>query len=153
MNEEVWNKMARYCAPAERCKADVLGKLMGQGLSPAETGEILRRLEAERFLDEARYWGGYVNDKVRFAKWGRLKIRQRLRWKKIPDALIEQALNNLDPELYRSVLRELLSGKQKGVKAANEFDRCVKLTRFALSRGFEYDEIKDALAAEGLPYG
>ncbi len=149
MKEEVWNKIARYCALSERCKADVTDKLTEAGLLLPDINEILRRLEEELFIDEGRYSRAYVNDKYRFVKWGRLKIRQHLRLKKIPDTLINQALNGIDRELYMSGLHDLLSGKRKGFKAKNEFERGVKLVRFAISRGFEYGEIKEVLTGLG----
>lgn len=43
---------------------------------------IIDRLVVEKFIDEERYCRAFVNDKFRFAKWGKMKITQALYMKK-----------------------------------------------------------------------
>ena len=45
--------------------------------------EIIDRLIDEKFIDERRYCRAFVNDKLRFNHWGRVKIQAKLREKKL----------------------------------------------------------------------
>ena len=63
--------------------------------------------------------------------------------KKIPNLLIENALNEINEEEYHAVLYRVLSTKHRALKRdamARE-----KLIRFCLQRGFTYDEIESTL--------
>ena len=53
--------------------------------------KIIDRLKAEKYIDEARYCRSFINDKLRFNKWGRKKIEFALKQKQIPLELISDA--------------------------------------------------------------
>lgn len=139
---EALNRMAAYCSGAEHCRAEVREKLSGKELDDEAIERILKRLESEGFIDELRYTRGYINDKLRFAKWGKLKIRQALYFKQIPPEITNKQLNEIDEEGYLSMLHHLLEAKKKSICAKNEYERTGKLFRFALGRGFETDDIQ-----------
>ena len=50
-----------------------------------------------------------------------------------------------DDEEYLDVLRPLLKQKRRSTKAASDYELNQKLVRFALSRGFTYDIIRQCL--------
>ena len=93
--EEMLRKAAAYCAEAERCRGDVEKKIARAGLEVEAAERILARLEKEGFIDDERYCRFFVNDKLRFNKWGRMKIALELRKKGIPAATYENALRNI----------------------------------------------------------
>ena len=51
------------------------------GAEKPDIESILKHLVKEGYVDEGRYARALVHDKVRFAKWGRVKIAQAL-WQK-----------------------------------------------------------------------
>lgn len=135
------NKMAAYCAAAEHCRSEVLEKILKQNV-PLEIAErIVDRLESEHYIDEARYCRAYANDKLRFSGWGKMKIRQGLYAKRIPDRLIVTCLNELDEAAYLDILKELIAVKRRSVKGRNEYEITAKLVRFAVGRGFELKDV------------
>lgn len=135
------NKMAAYCAVAEHCRLEVLEKILKQDV-PLEIAErIVDRLESEHYIDEARYCRAYANDKLRFSGWGKMKIRQGLYAKRIPDRLIVTCLNELDEAAYLDILKELIAVKRRSVKGRNEYEITAKLVRFAVGRGFELKDV------------
>ena len=81
---EALNKAAAYCTLCERCTSEVTSKLTQWGIEPSEQIKIVERLQQEGFIDEERYCRAFVNDKVRFNRWGRIKITASLREKKLP---------------------------------------------------------------------
>ena len=70
-------------------------------------------------------------------RWGRDKVRQALRLKGIGDEAVRDALAAVDADAYAAGLDALLASKLRTVRAANDYERRMKLLRFAASRGFE----------------
>ena len=140
--EEALNRMAAYCSTAEHCKAEVNEKLQKWGLPYEVINRIIDRLVVEKFIDEERYCRAFVNDKFRFAKWGKMKIAQGLYMKKIPSDVAWRHLNEIDEEEYLSILRDLLASKRKSIHAKDDYELNGKLMRFAVSRGFELKDIR-----------
>jgi regulatory protein len=139
---EALNRMAAYCSGAEHCRAEVHEKLLRQELDGNAIERILNRLEKEKFIDSERYTRSFVNDKLRFGKWGKLKIKQALYFKQISPEVVNRGLEEIDKEEYLSVLRDLLEKKKKTVRAKDGYELKGKLIRFALGKGFEMEDIE-----------
>ena len=144
--QEALSKAAAYCSSAEHCTAEVVAKLDAWGIPAEGQARILARLVQEHYIDEARYARFYINDKFRFNKWGRNKIIQGLRAKKIPASVYAVELEGIDEEAYLDILRSLLEAKRRDVKARNSYERDCKLIRFALGRGYEMEAIRRCLS-------
>lgn len=134
------NKAEAYCASAEHCIWDVRQKLRQWGATNEDTESIIAHLQAERFVDELRYCQALVHDKLLYQGWGRMKMRAQLQAKHLSTTAIEQALNEIDRDTYMSVLTRVLATKKRSIKSADPQAR-EKLIRFAMQRGFTYDEI------------
>lgn len=139
--DDAYTYAASYCSTAERCRKDLLAKIARFELDEAATERLLERLMREGFLDEARFARAFAHDALRFNKWGRLKIRQGLQLKALPEALISQALEELEDDGYTSVLVSLLQQKRRQLTPLKGRSLKERLYRFALSRGFETDRI------------
>lgn len=99
----------------------------------------------ERYVDDERYARAFVKDKVRYNKWGRRKVEQALWQKHIGDSVRQQVLDEVDDDEYISILRPLLQQKRRSTKAASDYELNQKLIRFAVSRGFTMDIIKQCI--------
>lgn len=139
---EALSRVAAYCSTAEHCRAEITEKLHRWGIAYDAVDRILDRLEQEKYIDEERFCRAFINDKYRFAKWGKVKIGQALQLKKISSSVYWVYLNEIDEEEYHSILKKLLEAKRKSVRAENEYELNGKLIRFALSRGFEMKDIR-----------
>lgn len=134
---EVLNRMAAYCSSAERCASDIRKKIDDAGLSEDAAARIIERLKSERFIDESRFARFFVNDKLRFNKWGRIKISYELYRKGIASNIIDEAIASIDENMYRSILEDLLKSKKRSTKGKDNKEIFNKLMRFAAGRGFE----------------
>ena len=139
---EAFGRLTAFCAAGEHCLTEVRERLRRWNVAPDEAETLVRRLVEEQYVNEERYCRAFINDKVRFARWGRLKIAQALRQKQIASSLYLPLLDELDEAIYSEQLRRLLEAKQREVKGRNAYERKVKLVRFALGRGYEMDEIR-----------
>lgn len=138
LNEpEALNKAASYCTLCERCISEVKNKLTSWGIETTAQQRIIEKLIDEKFIDENRYCQAFVNDKLRFNRWGKIKIAVALREKKIPNEFITEALESIDEKEYLRILSLLIEAKRKEIKCTDEFTEKQKLLRFATSRGFE----------------
>lgn len=133
---EALNKAAAYCTLCERCISEVSKKLTTWGVPPAEQQRIIDRLQDEGFINEERYCRAFVNDKLRFNRWGRIKITAALYEKRLPREYITQAIEEIDEEEYMQTLHDLVATKQRELKN-EDFATKQKIIRFAASRGFE----------------
>ena len=134
---EALNKAAAYCTLCERCISEVRAKLTAWGVPHSEQEKIIARLIDEKFIDEARYCRAFVNDKVRFNRWGRIKIIAMLREKHLPQEQIKDAVNNIDTSEYNNALNEVISAKRRELKGKDDFATQQKIIRHAASRGYE----------------
>ena len=134
---EALNKAAAYCTLCERCISEVSTKLTAWGVPHGEQEKILARLTNEKFIDEARYCRAFVNDKVKFNRWGRIKIIAALREKHLPQEHIKEAMENIDEEIYLQALKETIETKRRELKGKDDFATQQKIIRHAASRGYE----------------
>lgn len=144
--DQLLDKAAAYCSKQEHCRSEVAAKLRQWGAEAGEADNILSRLEEEGFIDERRYCRFYIHDKYLYDKWGELKIAQALRMKQIPESTYAPLMDEvIDRNEYLGILSRLLASKKKSVKADSAYALRQKLIRFALQRGYEMDDISEAL--------
>ena len=146
--QEAYLKLTALCARSEHCQQEMLEKMRQWGVSQEEQAQVMARLVSERYVDDERYARAFVSDKIRYNKWGRRKVEQALWLKRIDKAIAAQVLDEVDDAEYVSVLRPLLKQKRRSTKAASEYELTMKLIKFALSRGFTMDIIKQCIDVE-----
>lgn len=143
------NKASAYCTLCERCTSEVTSKLTQWGIEPSEQIKIIERLQQEGFIDEARYCRAFVNDKVRFNRWGRIKIRAALSEKRLPRELVGEAIENINEDEYMNALAEVISAKRRELKGKDDYAAQQKIMRHAASRGYEPSLIMKAINYSG----
>lgn len=143
--QEAFLQLASLCANAEHCQHEMLEKMRKWELTEAVQARVMARLVKERYVDDERYARAFVKDKIRYNKWGRRKVKQALWLKRIDDNIQQTVLDEISDEEYLKVLKPLLKQKSKGIKAESDYERNQKLVRFALSRGFTFDIIRQCL--------
>ena len=143
--EKALAKLAVLCARAEYCTGDIEDKMRRWGLSGDDIKENISYLVANKYVDNARYCQAFVNDKIAYNHWGRRKIEQALWMKRVPESVSAPILDAVPEEDYINVLKPLIASKSATVKAESDYERQMKLMKFALGRGFSIDEIKQCL--------
>lgn len=143
--EKALSKLAALCAKAEYCTGDMEDKMRRWGLRGDDIKENIAYLVDNKYIDNARYCKAFVNDKIAYNHWGRRKIEQALWMKRVPESVSTPILDNVPEEDYISVLKPLLASKSPTIKAESDYERKMKLMKFALGRGFSIDEIKQCL--------
>ena len=140
-----------YCSSAEHCRSEVRSMLERHGAEKPDIESIINNLVKEGFIDESRYARAFVHDKVRFAKWGKVKIAQALWQKRIPQDITDATLESIDDDEYLAALKDVVKAKFRTVKGATEYERKMKTMRSVCSRGYEPALVRKVLDLSDLP--
>ena len=143
--QEAFSRLSALCARGEHCQHDMLEKMRQWGMDDESKAQVMEKLVGGRFVDDERFARAFVSDKIHYAKWGRRKIEQALRMKRIDDSIIDDILGAIDDTDYLDVLRPLIKQKLKSTRAASDYELRMKVMRFAMSRGFTADIIRQCL--------
>lgn len=143
-------KAEHYCAYQERSQQEVRDKLYEWGLYPNQIENIITVLIAGNFLNEERFAKAYASGKLNIKHWGKGKIKQGLKVKRVSEPLIRKALAAIDHDIYLGILRIVLEKKQQQLTEKDSFKRRYKLIQYVIGRGFETDLIRDILKDSDL---
>ena len=143
--KQALEKGANFCAYQERCQEDVRKKLFDLKLDSEDVEEVIYYLIREDFLNEERYAQTYCRSKFKHNKWGRTKIRQHLKQKKVSERNINKGMLEINDETYFSLMKELVEKKAASIKDKNHWTRKQKITNYMLQKGFEFELIKEFL--------
>lgn len=141
-------KIEQYCAYQERSQQEVRDKLYDMGLHQQEVEELISELVVDNFLNEERFAITYARGKFRIKHWGKNKIKQNLKLKRVSEYCIKKALKEIDPDEYYEVLKIELQKKSDKLKDKDPFIRKNKIAQYLGSRGFEMDLVWDLLGSE-----
>lgn len=136
-------RMAGLCARSEQSSYEVGAKLQRMGLSADDAASILSWLKEQRFVDDTRYARAYASDKLRFSRWGPVKIRAGLAAKRLPHDVVRQALEALPAEEISGAALEVALSKSRCLDLEMREDRRKLLAALA-ARGFTYDQSVEA---------
>lgn len=145
--EEGLKRLQRYCAYQERCHSEVRSKLLDLKIYGDLLEEIMSELIKHDFLNEQRFAESYVRGKFRIKKWGKQKIVQNLKRKKISHYCIKKGMQTIADNDYRNALSELI--KKYRNKYANQglspMELHKKCINYCQRKGYEYAVIKEVL--------
>lgn len=135
-------RLQAQCVKREYCVQDIRKKALDKCEGDVQAAEeIVASLVADRFVSDLRYAGAYAREKSAISGWGPAKIRYALSAKHISRSDIDAALEEIDTERSDARLVKLMEHKWKSLEGDPQAK--LKLLRYALSRGYGYDQVKD----------
>lgn len=141
---KVLNMLQARCSRSECCSRDMRTKALKALDGDEEAAErIVASLVADKFVDDLRYASAFAREKSSLSGWGVQKISFALTGKGIDRQTIAQALKDIDTDAAANKLDSVLAAKLRTL--SSDPQRRVKLLRFALGRGYGYDEVKSAV--------
>lgn len=135
------------CGRAEYCSHEIREKLRRRGVEAELIDRIIDSLKKRRFIDDRRYAMAFARSRQQYNGWGRRKIALALSAKRIGRELIEEALEQIEPDEYVDALAAMIGRWAASMERPLSRENRLKLTRRALGRGYDYDSIKRALQA------
>ena len=134
------SRLQRLCSRAEYCASDMYRKALKDLEGDSEAAaRVVASLKADKYVDDARYASCFAREKSSLQGWGPIKIRFQLRAKGVSEADISAGLAEIEQPKADAKLKRLVSEKYKTLE---DDPQCkLKLLKFALSRGYEYDQV------------
>lgn len=143
-------KAEHFCAYQERSQKEVRYKLVEWGMRGDELEEIISELILNNFLNEERFAKSYASGKFNIKHWGRVKIKQGLKLKGVPDKILQKAIYSIDDDDYLQTIEKLAIKKAESLSENDPFKRKNKLMSYLQAKGFETDLILLVLKASNL---
>ena len=143
---KILDNLRRQCSRREYCTSDVLSKALKGLEGDREAADtVVQKLVEEKYVDDRRYSEAYAREKSAISGWGEKKIRYMLSAKGISKDVISQALTEIDTAKADTRLEKLLENKYRTLKDDPQWK--MKLLRFALGRGYSYEEVNDKISS------
>jgi regulatory protein len=145
--KDALHKIEHYCAYQERCHEEVVNKLRTMKMDSDEIDIIITRLISDNFLNEERFARSFTRGKHRIKHWGRIRITNELKARKINQTLITIALKEITYEEYEETFNTLAEKHWNSISETNGLKKRKKFCDYVLRRGFEsnlvYDKMKE----------
>lgn len=135
--QEATSKLEHYCAYQERCHKEVREKLLTMHMIPEAIDVIIVHLLKHNFLNEERFAKTFVSGKFRIKAWGRRRLTFELKKKDISKVNINQALAEIEDEVYIEVFNNLAEKRANSITETNTYKKRQKLIDYLLYRGWE----------------
>lgn len=143
-DDKLLSSLQALCARKEYCSADIYKKAL-KGLEGDEeaAAAMVALLVKDQFVDDLRYATAFARDKACLDGWGPVKIAFQLRGKGIDASTVDKALDEVDTDKADARMRAVLEAKARTLKGDPELR--LKLLKFGLQRGYEYDRLNPAV--------
>ncbi len=145
-NEEAFTKLLKYCTYQERCHEEVRSKLISLKVYGNDLENVLSLLIEKDFLNEERYAKTYAGSKFRQMQWGKTKILHQLKFRKISDYCIREAMKEIDNDDYLKTLQQQLEKRKKQVSSDKNWVH--KTAQYLIGKGYEPDLVWKELQKE-----
>ena len=145
--KEAVHKIEHFCAYQERCHEEVVQKLRSMKMDSEEIDTIMVHLISDNFLNEERFACSFARGKHRIKHWGKIRIVNELKSKKITQTLINIALREISPEEYATTFHTLAERNWEFLRETNLMKKRKKFCDYMLRRGFEsnmvFEKVKE----------
>jgi regulatory protein len=135
-------------ARRDHSEAEIQRALLRDGFDDAAIDAALRRLRAERYLDDQGFAARYARSRMRYQGLGRHRVRQELRKKGVSKPVAEVGVKEALAEVPEADTLDALARRYWRSKASDEPTRRLrKLWAFLVRRGFPADLVHTRLRA------
>ena len=140
-------KLEHYSAYQDRCHEEVIQKLRSMKMDQDEIDQIIVQLIADNFLNEERFACSYARGKHRIKHWGKIRIVNELKFRKISQYNINLALKEITTEEYEATFHNLAEQNWESIRESNPLKKRKKFCDYVLRKGFEsnlvYEKVKE----------
>ena len=141
---KVLDRLQAQCVKREYCRSDIFRKALTAFDGDKDAAErVVDSLVADKFVDDGRYAAAFAREKARLTGWGPVKISYALSGKGISKAVVAEALKEIDPDEADRRMVSVLETKYRSLKGDPQ--EKLKLLKFGLTRGYDYDRIAPAV--------
>jgi regulatory protein len=141
--DQVLQKLRFYCRYQQRCQSEIKQKLFELGIHKKDHEELINELVKENCLNDERFAVAFASGRFKMKQWGRKKILQGLKEKRVSDEIAEKALEQISKKEYMTILKKLAKERYASLKHEQYLVRKKKTMDYLRQKGYEVDLIKD----------
>lgn len=138
-----YTKALKLVSVRYKTQKEVEKYLYEKGYLPAVVYYVISKLLEYHYIDDERFVDSFIASHK--SRDGKLKIKQNLLQRGVKESIIVDALESEDFEQSDQILA--LAEKYMKSKE-NTKENYIKLLKYLINKGFEYEEIKSALKQE-----
>lgn len=116
-------------------------------VSNAEKDQIIVHLIEHNFLNEERFASIFTISKFHQKKWGKIRIKNELKARKISDYLVTKAIKEIPSEEYETTFETLSEKHWETITESNNLKKRKKFCDYLLRKGWEsemiYEKVKE----------
>ena len=143
--QEATIKLEYYCSYQERCHQEVVAKLYDLKMIPQVIDTIVVHLIENNFLNEERFACSFARGKHRIKFWGKIRIVNELKFRKISKYNIDKALKEFTEDEYLETFNQLANHHWETMRETHILKKKKKFCDFMLRKGFESFLVYDKL--------
>lgn len=129
----------------DRSEKELRDFLLKKSIASDVIDEVVAFLYEYKFLDDNKFAFAWAEYKKQCGR-GPRKVAYELQLKGVAQSIVNEALDKCFGSYDRRILSELIEQKQRTFKKGlKNWEIKRKLMAFLLARGFEYNQIKEAL--------
>lgn len=127
-----------------KSSGEIKNYLKKKGASDEISSKIVSALISHKLLDDKKYFELYVNHYIRIG-YGPIYIINKAKQSGIPQNIIEEFdFINYKDDIKASCLKQSQK-KIKLIKESDAYQKIMKLKRYLISRGYDYDMINEVI--------
>ena len=112
---EAKQKLEYYCAYQERCHQEVNQKLRDMNMIPQAIDHVIVHLLDNDFLNETRFACSFARGKHRMKQWGKIRIVNELKFRKISSYNIAIGLREISMDEYAATFEHCAEHAWAGI--------------------------------------
>ena len=143
--DRVYNQALALIVRRPRSQWELQDYLRRKGIEESVATEIMSKLADKGFVDDKDFARRWVENRRLLKPLSRRKLELELRQKRVPDSDIKQALVDDETEEYDVLLQEVEKKRKQ-----SRYQDDLKLMQYLSRQGYNYDDIKRALAADEI---
>jgi regulatory protein len=140
-DDKAYNRVLRYAALRPRSEWELTDYMRRKQVEEVTAQKILGKLRTLGFIDDAAFARSWVENRRLLKPVSKRRLVQELRQKRVSDEVVREVLE-ADVADEADVLAELVTRKRRQTK----YQDPEKLMQYLARQGFNYDDIKTALA-------
>lgn len=148
---QIRQKLEYFCSYQERCHVDVESKLFDFKLSEIERNEVIVHLIENDFLNETRFACSFARGKHRIKHWGKIRIVNELKFRKISSYNINQALKEFTEVEYLETFEATALKIWDNIQERDVLKKRKKCCDYLLRKGWEsnlvYEKVKNLVGS------
>lgn len=140
-DDKIYNASLNYIAIRPRSRWEIDSYLKRKGASSPLVDQIIKKLEKLDLINDEAFASAWIRNRKLLNPRSHRKLVVELKAKRVPDTVITKVLQkNTDEE--REIIKMLAERKRRQSKYQDD----QKLAQYLARQGFNYDDIKSALA-------